>query len=246
MKLPLMALLMGFALTAQAQAQAQKTVVINAGNIAPLSYLDQGKASGLAVEILNASAKAGKHRFEFSVKPWARAQLDTQTSTATATAIVPMSRTAERESKYIWIAELFEQHLIVVTTGTTPAPTSMAEFKNLNVGVLRGGLPEAILKAAGVKIDLANDELLNAKKLKLGRIDAWVVSEFVAPLRWREAGGKAKDLHMGMRVGDPTKIFLAGGPQFSESDAQAIRGEIEKLRTDGTIEKIVAGFRRGY
>jgi len=224
-------------------AWAQKTVIVNAGEIAPLSFSEKGKPAGIAVEILDAVAKDGKYRFEYHFLPWPRAQNETQESQQSV-GIVPLTRTAEREPKYTWVTELFQQNLVFVTTGATPAPKTKADALKLTIGLLRGNQAEKELPAAGAKVDVVTNEAQNAQKLRDKRIDAWLVSEFVAPLLWKEAGGDLKDLHVGMRYGDAARIFLGASPGFTKQDAEAIDAAVAKLRQDGTVDKILAKYRQ--
>lgn len=219
---------------------AQKIVVVNVGEIKPLSYLENGKPAGISVEILEAVARDGQYKFDYKFMPWARAQIETKE--AKTIGIIPLTLTEDRKPDYVWAAELFQQNLVFVTAHGNPAPKTMAEALKLKIGLLRGNQAENLLPAAA-QIELVATGAQNAQKLQAKRIDTWLVSEFGAVPLWKDAGGNAKELNFGLAFGEPARVFLGGGLDFSKKDAAAIDATVKKLHKDGTIAKILAKYR---
>jgi polar amino acid transport system substrate-binding protein len=113
-------------------ASAQKTVVVRAGDIFPLSYIEGSKPSGIAIDILNAVEQDGKYTFKYKFMLWPAAQKDALSSEDEG--IVPLTRTPDRENQYLWIAKLFEN--------SSSVPTFLrreraAEARNSDLNLLR-------------------------------------------------------------------------------------------------------------
>jgi polar amino acid transport system substrate-binding protein len=137
-------------------ASAQKTVVVRAGDIFPLSYIEGSKPSGIAIDILNAVEQDGKYTFKYKFMLWPAAQKDALSSEDEG--IVPLTRTPDRENQYLWIAKLFENRLAFVTTSGTPAPKTMADVLKLSIGTLRGNQAEKPLRAAGARVEVVDKD----------------------------------------------------------------------------------------
>lgn len=111
--------------------------------------------------------------------PWARAF---STAQAGNSLLFPMVRLPEREAAWQWLAPLQRDELVLVLgPGVQVDLQDPTALRRLRIGAIRSSLILARLKALGViTADLAPSELANAKKLALGRIQAWITLGSVA------------------------------------------------------------------
>jgi polar amino acid transport system substrate-binding protein len=123
---------------------------------------------------------------------------------------------------------------------TAPIKT-IAEAKNLTIGIIRGHAAIPTLKELGfTKIDdSAVNAELNATKLLNKRFDAIVDAKLVYLYNWKKIGQNTKDLQEGPMIGDIAHIYIASDLDFPDDLAKSIADAIEKMRKDGTIQKIL-------
>jgi methyl-accepting chemotaxis protein len=219
-----------------------REILVFANESMPQCGMVDHKPSGLAVEILNALTAEGGPSFKYDFsQPWARAQAAVHDNPGTL--IIPLTRNAERELKYQWVARLFENGAHLVSVGR-PAPIhSIDEAKGLGVGVMRGSTFEDFLRKAGFPqlVDVPKDELI-ANMLVEGKVDAWAGADLVVRHLFAKIGQNPARLQQGPQLGEVGQIFIAGDVHFPEADAKAIADGLEKLRQNGKMEAILKRY----
>lgn len=232
-----------FALYASA---SQATEILVYGNDSmPFCGMENGQPAGMAVEILNAVTAAGgpKFRFDFSL-PWTRAQMEVQSANNELVAIIPFTRTESRENKYRWITVLFEDNVRLVSVGRSAPLKTVDEAKELNVGILHGSAHEPKLKEMGFsRVEAVRNDEMNARKMHMGRLDAWLVSSFVDKYMYRKIGADPAVLQYGPLLGNSTQIYIAAAPGFPDEYAKAIADGVQRLRANGKLEQILNKYR---
>lgn len=203
-----------------------------------------GQPVGMAVDILKAITADGGPTFKFDFSlPWARALVEVHADTNAA--IIPLTRTAEREPNFKWIGDLFDSSGRLVTVGRAQPIQSVDEAKGLTIGIMRGSSFEGVLKQDGLAhLDvLQNDELI-AKMLQAGHVDAWAANEDVERYLFAKTGGDVSKLQGGPLLGKPGQIYIAADPKFPAEDAKAIADGLEKLRASGKLAEIIKKYRQ--
>jgi hypothetical protein len=111
--------------------------------------------------------------------PWARAMVSAANGNCL---LFPLARTPEREAAWQWLAPLArDRFVLVLSRDVVDRGEELAELRQLRVGSVRSAFVIGRLMALGFQnIDVAPAELANAKKLALGRIDAWATVASVA------------------------------------------------------------------
>lgn len=226
------------AITARAEV-----VEVYALEAMPYCGSDQGRPSGLAVEILQAASRHGapEFRFHFDV-PWRRAQELIQRPGNELSAIIPFSRTAPREDLYLWVAELFFTQSRFYSY-LRPAPlVSMDEAKAVKIGVVRGHALINVLQNAGIThLDTgATDAGNNVRKLFYQRFDTIADSDLIVRYHWNKMRYPAAALQQGAVIGPPTGVYLAAGLHFPDATARLIQQALHRLQTSGELEQILA------
>jgi len=207
---------------------------IVAAEIAPYVHEERGEVRGLVAEVVRKAARHLGRSDQIEMLPWPRAQSLTREGTgAGARLIIPLTRTPERENLYKWISLILSDDAVMVTLKSRRLNIeSDKDARSLVVGMLRGSPLEAELFARNYpRLDPGIDEALNARKLKTGRIDAWLVARMVAPFTWRSAGYDPADLAYGMKV-RTNDLWLAGSRSISDAEValwqNAIRAVTER------------------
>jgi len=227
---------------AAAAAQASEIKVVGNESM-PFCGLVDGKPAGMAVEILNAATREGGPSFSFDFSaPWARSMVLIHEQTTLA--IIPFTRTPEREAQHKWIAELFPYKGHLVTVGR-PAPLkTIEEAKDLEVGMLNGSaLQPVVTKLGFTKIQtVANDEV-NARKLGAGHLGAWGVSQYVDKYLYAKIGQDPAQLQYGPDLGDEYHAYIAADLAFSDADAKSIADAVARVRASGELDRILQKYR---
>jgi polar amino acid transport system substrate-binding protein len=223
-------------------AQASETKVLGNESM-PFCGMVNGKPAGMAVEILNAATREGGPSFSFDFSaPWPRAQA--QTHEQTNLAIIPFTRTPEREANYKWIAELFPYRVHLVTIGRTAPLQSVMEAKDLDVGVLNGSSAVPLITKLGfTKLQTVANDDINVRKISAGHLGAWVVSQYVDKYLYAKIGQDPAQLQYGPDVGDEYHIYIAADVAFPDADAKSIKDAVERVRASGEMQHILQNYR---
>jgi polar amino acid transport system substrate-binding protein len=230
-------------LTAAASfAQAAEVKVVGNDSL-PFCGLVDGKPGGMAVEILSAATHEGGPGFTFDFSaPWPRAQAEVHEQTTLA--IIPFTRTPEREAHYKWIAELFPYRAHLVTIGRAGPLKSIEEAKDLDVGVLNGSSAVPILTQLGIsKLQTVANDDINVRKFAAGRLGVWAVSQYVDKFLYAGLGKDPAQLQYGPDLGDELHIYIAADSAFADGDAKSISDAVARVRASGELDRILRKYR---
>jgi len=222
------------------------TEVLVMGNESmPWNGIVEGKDSGIIVDILNEATNNGAPKFNFRLgMPWARAQIEVLKPNENLVAIIPLTRNAEREGKFKWIAELVSNEVRIVSYRRSVPIMSLDEAKDLSVGMILGHAAIPQLEQSGfTKIENVSNAEGNAKKLLAKRIDALIDSKMVYLYHWKTIGQNTKDLQEGPLVGNVTGIYIASGPNFPDDVAKSIADAIGRMRKSGKLQEIISKWK---
>ena len=111
--------------------------------------------------------------------PWPRAYRCAERGNAL---LFPLIRTPGRERDWQWIAPLLTDALVLVLAPAgARAGHRAADLQDLQIGTIRDSFISARLADLGFhNVEFAPSERTNARKLGLGRLDAWATLERVA------------------------------------------------------------------
>ncbi len=217
-------------------------VVVYGLEAMPYCGLANGNPVGIAIDMLTEASNYGAPKFVYRFDlPWLRAQEHVQYPGNELAAIIPFSRTPQRQDQYKWVAELFPTQSRLYSFGR-PAPLkSIDEAKNLSIGVVRGHAIIPILIKLGLNNldDGAANAEINATKLSMNRINVMADSDLICIYSWGKVGKKTQELQVGPAIGDVTHVFIATGLGFPDDVARSISNAIDKMRRNGKVEEII-------
>lgn len=228
------AIFLGLMATFSANCWSQYVILTSA---APPFVSENGK-SGIAVDIVKEIFKRSKMEYEFKTMPLARA-LD-QAEKKENHCVLPVQRSQEKETTYRWISPVLVTQSALFSKGGSPVPLSvLTDAKEMSVGVLRGSDEEQYLKGVGFpKIQEANDELNNAKKLDSKRMSLWATDSILGPYYAQKAGISVKQ----EVVFRSTLRALACHIAMPENVVESLSESLKQMYNDGTVKKIFTEY----
>ena len=200
-----------------------------------------GVDQGLVYEVVSEMAKRIGHTGLIEFLPWGEAQRIAQTQANIG--ILALTRTAEREGRYRWLAKIVTDDLILVG-GQGIDVSSLDKVKDRPIGVLGRSGAETLLRERGfTRIKPQPEEWLNARLMQQRRIDAWLAPRLMVIYAMREVGGKLEALNFGEIVRQ-SEIYLAGSKDLPDAEVQKWEKAFEAVKADGTYQRIVEEYNR--
>lgn len=241
MQLKKVSLITVVAMVAHTAVLADARVLVNESGI--WCGKDGANVKGIVCDQIAEMAKRTGTKSPVEILPLARATVEL----AEGKTIIygPIVRDAAREKNFQWIAKLSSDELVVVTSTKTKVDASTLDAaKNLSLGVLRGSPAEAIAKAQGfTKVDPANAQDMNAKKLDTGRIEGWISTWSGAAAAAKEAGIDPSTLKRGYALRE-IAMWVAATPDVPAAEVDKWRAAHDAIGKDGTVAKIYKTY--GY
>ncbi len=157
---------------------------------APTNYTLNGKIVGTTVDIVEEMLKYMNSDLKIEMVPWARAYKHAKTKPNIA--VFTCGRTQERiDLGFHFIGPVVSRkHVLWKKKGSPIVVNSFEDMKNQNltVGGVRQDWRGKYVRDNGVRLDVTNSHEANAKKLFLGRIDLWALSDIEAGPVMKRAG----------------------------------------------------------
>ncbi|MBK9573699.1 MAG: transporter substrate-binding domain-containing protein [Rhodoferax sp.] len=225
-------------------AQASEPVRIVTEEFPPYNYTDQGRITGLSTDVVEAVLKELKLQGNTQSLPWARAY-DTARN-ASGVLIYSIGRTPEREALFKWVGVIAPtDYYLYALPGKAFKIESLEMAKQYQVGTVNQDVGEQFLVAHGfVKGQNLQSSVkyeLNYQKLKLGRIDLWIMSELTANHLARLAGDDpAKTLAKVYRINDLSRegYYMAFGSQTPDATVAQFKKGLDAIKKNGTFDAL--------
>lgn len=196
-------------------------------------------ATGLYVDVLAQVERRTGHHFVWKFQPWARAQLSARSD---PNGLIPnFTRTPERESQYSWVGVVgWGRYGLFVPRKLFGK--SLAMLKGVKVGHLNGSEVVGVLQELGfTNLEAATNSESNARKLHLGRIDAWAINMWTGPTVFKSEGLPLNELRV-LPLKEPSDQWLAASPQFPPEAAAQIGEALKRIQQDGTARALEAKY----
>lgn len=217
---------------------AAGAIKLLANSIPPLSADEGGKAVGPAVELGREMAKAAGIDAQVEIQP------NTRVITALDegdTIVMALVRSAEREARYIWVAEVYLDGLAFATKVPNPPIDSLDAARTLDsVLVVNQGGAEVFLKKSGfTNLSSSNRIGLNAKMLDAGRAPAWFNSVTILKSTWRTENLDPDTLQIGKMI-VPVPFWVAASRNIPDDTIRKMRERYEAMKADGTYDRLLS------
>jgi polar amino acid transport system substrate-binding protein len=207
----------------------------------PYHYMKDGRAVGIATEILQAACLRARIGCNIQIVPWARAYA--LTTTTPNTLIFSIVRRADREKDFIWLSPIATETMWIYGRQDSPAISAPSQLKARRIGVINGSSAIAELRNAGVRdaiIDVANSTEGNLRKLEARHLD------YIVSTDTRVDAAKAKfamrlNLVKATRLSEVTSYY-AISPGSDPKLVAAIKSALAEIGSSAARDKITLKY----
>lgn len=229
------------------QAQAEPILVTANEAVPPKSWNDEkGDPHGFAVDVAVAVLKDAGYEPSVELYPFPRALERVRNGEAILTGTF---NTPERREFLEFSVPLFtDDVLLVVKKGSEFPFNSMEDLRGKRIAYQDRATYSPDFERAQQEVIIAepdSDPPARLRKLAAGRLDAAVINPGLGALRMHAdtAGIDISEfVVLERRIAQPTiHMAIAKGPDSAEKMAK-INESIEKLKADGTIERLMAAY----
>lgn len=217
---------------------AAKPLNIYTEEWSPISFSVDGKATGLAVQVVEEIQKRINNHDPIKVVPWARGwkMLTEQPNVMLFT----VTRTEERENMFTMIGPV-----AIGTTNFYALKNSGIKITNLDdaksaraIGVYRASVEERMLLEQGfTNVAASSTPLLSARQLIKNRIDLWCNANLTAPSILADAGASIDDVESLYTI-SANHLYLAFSKGTSNEVIKQWQNSLEAIKEDGTFATI--------
>ncbi len=204
----------------------------------PLTLPHSAGGHGMVGDVtLAALAMLGKLT-EIVAEPWPRAQANV--AKGQNLLIIPLSRTAEREDMYTWIAPIMELERAFFSLDEPVENFAQARQRYHRIGVGMGTAQVAILQREGfgdeqiVQLKLGENP---AHLLVLGRIDAWFTGVPEALYIWEGSSYREQNLRRSPGMAR-TSLYLSCSKECDAHLVEQLRTAIAELEEAGISQRL--------
>lgn len=216
---------------------AQSVRALTAPTLSPFSHEAGDTVPGFNVELMRLAADRAGIDLVIEWVPWKRAQA--VVAGGEGLLLFGATRTAAREDRYDWIANLVTVERVFVTTGLA-VDTFEAASDLEHIGA-RSVYLRALQARGFENLEEATTDA-NFRKLRAGRIDAVFTVSARAVYNWTERLGFPGDA---ITIGRPvasSDIWLAASPGFDPAVASRLAAAIGDLHRDRTYADLHARY----
>jgi polar amino acid transport system substrate-binding protein len=242
---------------ATTQSQAAETVVLYGdSDYPPYSYVENGRFTGIYVDMLNLAAQSMTPQFKVELRPlpWKRALAEMENGHAFA--LFPPGLKKERGYITAYSVPLYRETVVLFCNENVMRITRSAfpkDFAGLTVGVNSGFLLSArLIDAANkglLRLEPARNNEANLKKLALNRIDCYASDRGAALFsakHLRDTGhlGSFKLQEAVELSGEKTYIGYNGAnnPTYKAEFIEKMNVAIEAIRKSGVAARIEESY----
>jgi polar amino acid transport system substrate-binding protein len=202
---------------------------------APSSMLVNGQIIGRNADKFNEVLRRSGIVHELDILPWKRAY--TLLQSRPDMCVFTMSRTPEREKLFKWVGPTDEADWTFYGLADHAFPlASLEDARSLRIGTYNGDARDEFLRARGFRVDPAQNDMSNAQKLLLKRIDIWPIAmrSGAPPLAEPGWAGRIVPLYTFYRVG----MYMACNLAVPDALIAQMNSKLDAIRRDGSYEKI--------
>ena len=216
-------------------------ITIVTEHLPPYNYLEDGDAQGMSTEVVQAALEAAGHTYEIRFMPWARAYQIALTKPNTL--VYSIARTNEREALFAWVGEIAPFGAALYQRADRPAVKlqQLSDARLLQVGVYRGDAKEAILRKNGFQnLQTTEDDLLNLRKLLLGRIDLIAIDDSVIGPLLKEEGIAPDKVRRVLGIEEISgNLYMAFHKETDPELVSSVQRGLEVIKENGEYEQIL-------
>ncbi len=206
---------------------------------APSSMQDGTRVIGIATDkVREAMGRAGVD-YSIELLPWKRAFLAAQQRPDAC--VYSTSRTPEREALFKWAGPTDVGEWVLMGRADSKLKLrSLEDARGLRIGTYNGDARDAYLRARGFRVDAASEDIANAGKLLLDRIDLWAAGFRSGSTILARYGYDKKIVPV--LVFNRIEMYLACNRAVPDAVVERLNAAFEAMARDGTARRIERGY----
>ncbi len=230
------AALIGLGSCMAARAATGKVLRIVTSHLPPW-VIEGGAQPGAAQELVTELLRRLSMQPKIDFVPWRRAQF--LTTSQLAMAIFPLTRQADREERFRWLAPLYEENYIFLTANNSRFNVKrIHEMKNSRIALLRGGAQIAMLQELGFKRLVEASSIDEVHRFLLGGMADASFGERNIIMNSLRTRGEVDDFVLSAPV-RTTVAWLAGSRDFDDAQIRQFEAAMAEMVADGTHKRIL-------
>ena len=209
------------------------------GRIPPISYIENGIAKGVVVDIVQAIGEKIERPIEVRAMDWPEAQA--QVLAGDADVLLHINRNEDRERNLSFSRPLLPSEFVILRRNGNPEIQQLVDLAGKRVGVEPGGHAHSLLKESdSIETVFTLSPAEGLRLLKTGDVDALVMDRWIGEYELAKSGISGVQIardpleksstHMAVRKGNAELLALID------------RG-LEEIANDGTLDQILNDWR---
>lgn len=208
----------------------------------PYTYQKGERVEGPATEVVEKTLQAaGLTNYLVKVYPWARAY--DMALKEPDVLIYLIARTPAREQQFKWAGEIMkiQYHLYRLRDRTDITVKVLADARQFTIGVMRDDVRQQYLQSKGFhRLTVSSQWIDNFNKLLKRQVDLVPLTEDDASRLCIEARFDCAGLERVLTLDEAsTGLYMAYSTATADSTVQRTRAAFEKLKSDGTVRRIM-------
>lgn len=224
---------------APASAQPAPRLYLTTETTALNSMRDGNRVAGISSDMVREIMKRSNIDYSIDVLPWKRAyNAALERSDA---CVYSATRTPERESQFKWVGPIGEAEWVLMgRAGRRFDLRNLEDARRYRIGTYNGDARDLYLRERGFDVDSAPNDMINPRKLLLGRIDLWAASlRHNSPILARMGyGGKIVPVLVFNRI----HLYLACNRAVPDALVARMNGSIAAMERDGSARAIMRRY----
>ena len=225
-------------------AAAQVPVRVVTEEFPPYNYTENDRITGMGTEVVEAVLKEAGVRGQIQSLPWARAY---ETAINVPSVLIySIVRTAERDKLFKWVGVIASsEYYLFSLSDRNLHIQSLEDARHLQIGAVSQSVGEQFLLSRGFvkgkNLQSSAKNELNYEKLRLGRVDLWILNRITAFHLVRQAGqDPEKVLHMTVPIPELSaqSYYMAFGNSTPDATVAKFRTALETVTRDGRLEQL--------
>ncbi|MGH8854622.1 MAG: substrate-binding periplasmic protein [Telluria sp.] len=206
---------------------------------APSSMREGGRIVGIATDKVREAMRRAGIGYTIELLPWKRAYLAAQERADAC--VFSTSRTPEREALFRWAGPVDTGQWVMMGRADSKLKLrTLDDARGLRIGTYNGDARDAYLRARGFQVDAANEDIANAGKLLLDRIDLWAASLRSGSTILARYGYDKKIVPL--LVFNQVETYLACNRAVPEDLIARLNTAFEAMARDGTGRRIERSY----
>jgi polar amino acid transport system substrate-binding protein len=219
--------------------EARPRLYLTTETSAPSSMLYGTRVTGIATDKVREAMQRAGIDYSIDLLPWKRAYLAALQRPDTC--VYSTSRTPEREMLFKWVGPTdIGQWVLMARADSKLKLNSLEDARGLRIGTYNGDARDAYLRARGFRVDAANEDIANAGKLLLDRIDLWAASLRSGSTILARYGYDKKIVPL--LVFNRIELYLACNPAVPDTVVKRLNAAFDAIARDGTGSRIERSY----